>query len=192
MATLTVSKTKVEGCLQVGTPLFEDTRGTFVEVWNRKDIAGVFSEAGLPVEWAQDNISSSHKNVVRGLHIQRRRPQGKLVRCVEGAVLDLCLDLRRDSPTFLKWHMERLEGGKALYLPPGCAHGFLALEQPSVVYYKCTTLYDKDSDGGVHWESLGKEFHWWRVSAEPIIMSAKDSMLPTIEQWLADPRGLNG
>lgn len=177
---LRVSETRVHGCWVVETRLFEDMRGTFVETWNARD----FAEVGLPLEWPQDNVSSSKKDVLRGLHIQRTNPQGKLVRCTNGAILDLCLDLRTESPTFLKWHMERLEAGRALYLPPGTAHGFLALVEQSVVYYKCTTLYDRESDGGVNvWDEeigLPHEFTLWTS-----IMSDKDRNLPNMRDWLA-------
>lgn len=182
---LKVSETSIDGCLIIETSLFEDMRGVFLETWNRRD----FLEAGLPTEWPQDNFSSSHKNVIRGLHIQRRNPQGKLVRCIQGAVLDLCLDVRPDSPTFQRIHMERLEEGKALYLPPGTAHGFLALEEPSVVYYKCTTLYDRESDGGINWMDDDLNIHWWK-NRDKTISSEKDRNLPGLRAWLADPRGV--
>lgn len=179
-SSLRVSATPVEGCLLVETNLFEDMRGVFVEGWN----AATFKEVGLPLDWPQDNISISHKNVIRGLHIQRKNPQGKLVRCSSGAILDLCLDLRKDSPTFMEWHAQRLEGGTALYCPPGTAHGFLALEDRSIVYYKCTTLYDRESDGGVNWMDPELDIHWWRTIDNPI-MSDKDKNLPGVREWLA-------
>lgn len=182
-ASLRVSETPVKGCLVVETSLFEDMRGTFVEGWN----ADTFREVGLPLHWPQDNISTSYQNVVRGLHIQRFNPQGKLVRCAEGAIIDVCLDLRPDSPSFKKWHIERLEAGRALYLPPGTAHGFLALAPRNVVYYKCTTLYDRETDGGINVLS-GNWVLDMKLPPE-LIMSDKDKNLPSMEQWLADPRG---
>lgn len=188
-APLTPKLTKVDGCVVLEATPFEDHRGTFVESWNRDD----FLKADLPVHWAQDNVSTSHAGVVRGLHIQRRNPQGKLVRCLSGAVLDLCLDLRQDSPSFLKWHMQRLEDGTAMYLPPGTAHGFLALEPNSVVYYKCTTLYDRESDGGVNWRDPELDIHWWASATDDRpIMSEKDRKLPGVRAWLDDPRGVYG
>jgi dTDP-4-dehydrorhamnose 3,5-epimerase len=186
MSSLRVSETKIPGCWVVETSLFEDMRGTFVEGWN----AEAFADVGLPLHWPQDNISISHANVVRGLHIQRNYPQGKLVRCVEGAVLDLCLDLRKESKTLGQWVLQRLDGGTALYCPPGTAHGFLALEPRSVVYYKCTTLYDRDSDGGVNWMDNELDIHWWKNHKHPVIMSDKDKNLPSLREWLADPRGV--
>lgn len=183
-ASLRVSQTPIKDCWVVETSLFEDMRGTFVETWNSE----TFSEVGLPVVWPQDNISVSHKNVFRGLHIQRRKPQGKLVRCIEGAIVDICLDLRPDSPSFKQIHYERLSGGKSLYLPPGTAHGFLALEARNVVYYKCSSLYDRESDGGVN--ALGCGLDSLLKSFTDLIVSDKDRNLPSLEQWLADPRGI--
>jgi dTDP-4-dehydrorhamnose 3,5-epimerase len=181
---LTITKTEVDGCLVVENGIFTDQRGAFFECWNRQQ----FIAAELPIEWPQDNFSVSHIGVMRGLHIQRTNPQGKLVRCFRGSVLDICLDLRAESPTFLKWHCEILRGGKALYLPPGTAHGFLAQEPESIVYYKCTTLYDGASDGGVNWADKSLDLHL--LVTDLRIRSEKDKGLPSIAEWCADPRGL--
>ncbi len=159
-----------------------------MEAWTQDS----FSEVGLPTEWPQDNISISSQFVVRGLHIQRRNPQGKLVHCIQGAILDMCLDLRRDSPTFLGTHMERLEPGRSLYCPPGTAHGFLALEDRSIVYYKCSTLYDRETDGGVDFLDPDLDSHWPRTWNQmySLIRSDKDKGLPSVREWLADRRGV--
>lgn len=185
MNRLQLSKTKVEGCVTFKTDLFEDVRGFFCETFNERD----FDEAGLPIEWAQDNISSSKIGVLRGLHIQRCNPQGKLVRCIKGRIYDVCLDLRPNSQTFLKWHGETLEGGNCIYLPPGTAHGFVSLEEDSTIYYKCTTLYDKATDGGVY--ALGTDINIeWPTLEMPFTMSEKDIGLPITREWLKDPRGI--
>lgn len=180
MSRLHLKKTVVQDCVVIEHPIFEDMRGVFMESFNRKD----FLELGLPTEWPQDNQSGSKCDVVRGMHIQRRNPQGKLVRCVLGAVVDFCLDLRKDSPTFLRYHSEYLTGGKSMYCPPGTAHGFLALATENIIYYKCTTLYDKETDGGVSFYSFG-----YKLLTDPIIMSEKDMKMPTMTDWLKDPRG---
>lgn len=185
-ALLRVSDTPLQGCWVVETSLFEDMRGTFVEGWNRD----AFKEVGLPLEWPQDNISISYQSVIRGMHIQRKNPQGKLVRCAEGAIIDVCLDLRPDSPSFLKWYATRLEGGRALYCPPGTAHGFLALEARNVVYYKCTTLYDRETDGGIDCMDSELDIQWFKTIIGRPIMSEKDRKLPSLREWLADPRGV--
>lgn len=175
--------TPIRDCVVIRSIPFQDMRGVFMESWNRE----TFSALGLPIQWPQDNYSRSEKSVLRGLHIQRRRPQGKLVSCYSGAVLDVALDLR-PGPTQGKWFMQRLELGVSLYVPPGCAHGFLALEPQSIVYYKCTTLYDRESDGGVNvLGGLGLPPEFTPLDA---IQSEKDLNLPSLEEWLADPRGL--
>lgn len=173
-----IERTKVEGCLSIVSGLFQDNRGDFMETWNR----GAFMKLGLPIDWPQDNISSSRDRVLRGLHVQRMRPQGKLVRCLRGAIWDVCVDVRKDSPTFLQWHAELLTGCKALYCPPGTAHGFLALEPDSLVYYKCTTLYDKDSDGGVNPFDQELNIPW---PSRAGMLSSKDKDLPSLREWLA-------
>lgn len=174
-----IYETKVHGCLAIDVKLYEDVRGTFVEAWNEE----TFSDLGLPLIWPQDNLSISRQGVLRGMHIQRRNPQGKLVRCVSGTIFDVCLDLRKGSPTFLMWHGEVLSNGRAMYCPPGTAHGFLALEPRSVVYYKCTTLYDKDSDGGVNPFDLEADIKWPFQTGH--IVSDKDRGLPSARKWIA-------
>lgn len=182
MAALHLSATEIEGCITVRSDPFLDQRGVFMEAWNQMDFGG---HPALPTQWPQDNFSVSKQNVLRGLHIQRKDPQGKLVSCFQGAVLDIVLDLRLDSPSFKKWIVERLELGRSLYVPPGCAHGFLALEHDSIVYYKCTTLYDKASDGGVNVLDPKLGIHWLNQYKGKFIMSQKDERLPSVDDWLA-------
>lgn len=177
LPSLSAEKTQVDGCILTRIPVYEDMRGVFAEAANEAQ----FRELGLPTEWPQDNISSSHKNVLRGLHIQKNNPQGKLVRCVQGKILDVCLDLRKESPTYLKHTALILDHpSMALYCPPGTAHGFFAIEE-SMIYYKCTSLYDKTSDGGVWAHDPDLKIDW--PSAQTI-MSDKDMSLPKIEEFL--------
>ncbi len=184
MSRLQLEFTPVQGCYVLHPKVFEDMRGVFLEAYNKEDFLG----CGLPTVWPQDNISSSEINVLRGLHFQEKNPQGKLVRCMRGKILDMCLDLRRDSPTFLNVHTEELSGAKSMYLPPGTAHGFVALEPDSVIYYKCTTLYDSQTDSGV-W-ALSKSIRdLWPVNTGAFIMSEKDKRLPTIETFLEQGKG---
>lgn len=181
---MVVTKTGIEGCYVIEPRLFEDQRGFFAEAYNER----VFLEHGLPLFWPQDNLSGSAKGVLRGMHIQRRNPQGKLVRCVQGKIIDVCLDLRRESPTFMNFHSEILEGARSLYCPPGTAHGFLAIgEGNNVVYYKCTSLYDAETDGGVN-ALTGLSGVWGMLDS--YTMSEKDQHLPDINEWLADKRGV--
>ena len=184
VAALRLIKTPVDGCNVIFTEQYKDDRGYFSESFNQED----YLKVGLPVVWPQDNVSNSNEWVLRGLHIQRKRPQGKLVRCIKGSVWDVCLDLRPESPTFMKWHGQLLNGGASMYCPAGTAHGFLAMVPRSIVYYKCTTLYDKDSDGGI--SPLDPELKIpWPIGGT-MIMSEKDKGLPTMKQWLEDPRGI--
>lgn len=184
MASLHLSPTNVNDCVLIDSPIFRDDRGMFAEAFQIKH----FGEIGLPTVWPQDNISSSQKLVIRGLHIQRKNPQGKLVRCTNGLIWDVCLDLRPLSPTFMKHHAVMLYPGRAMYLPPGTAHGFLALEPHSSIYYKCTTLYDRDTDGGVN--PFDPELNIkWPAPEIGAIMSEKDRALPMAAKWLEDPRG---
>lgn len=185
MSRLRLTETSVSGCKIIEPRVFEDHRGSFMEAFNEAD----FKEAGLPTHWPQDNIGISNKNVIRGLHIQRKNPQGKLVRCVRGALFDVCLDLRRDSPTYGKWHAETLFGAKSMYCPPGTAHGFLALQADSVIYYKCTTLYDGETDGGIC-PMDGLILPHWPIDPTKVILSEKDKKLPGYKAWVNDPLGV--
>ncbi len=185
MTHLHLEQTRVKDCVVFDLPAFEDVRGSFLETYNFLH----FHLAGLPTDWPQDNVSTSRDRVLRGLHIQRYRPQGKLVRCLRGVVWDVCLDLREDSPTFLGWHGETLKAGKTIYCPPGTAHGFVALEAESIVYYKCTSLYDFDSDGGLNALDPFLGIQWPHLD---FVMSDKDKALPSLREWLKDPRGLRG
>lgn len=161
----------------------EDERGSFEEMWNRKE----FARAGIPLpwNWAQDNMSYSLQGVLRGFHIQRNEPQGKLVTCLAGRILDVCVDVRRDSPTFM--HMTRVildhSEGKSFYLPPGTAHAFLALTD-ALVHYRCTTAYDKESDGGFNAFTPEAGYIW---PGGQFVRSEKDLRLPTLQQWLDTP-----
>lgn len=172
-----VLDTPIKDCKVIKTRPFKDQRGYFYESYN----ALFFHEVGLPMEWSQDNISYSTEKIIRGLHIQSVRPQGKLVRCISGAIMDVCVDLRQDSPTFKEFHWENLTEGKAMYCPPGTAHGFAVLSKDATIYYKCTSLYDQDSDGGILWNDpdLGIEWPW----SDPVV-SAKDMGLPKLDDYL--------
>lgn len=176
-----IEPTKVEGCLKIVFKDFEDNRGIFSEAYQHDE----FKSAGLPTEWLQDNISISAEGILRGLHIQRVKPQGKLVRCFRGAIYDVCLDLRENSPTFLKHHVQVVSSNVGLYCPPGTAHGFLALTHGTVVYYKCTSLWDAGSDGGIEAFDPEIDIPWQEAPVKgPLIRSAKDEKLPTMKEWL--------
>ena len=150
--------------------VYGDSRGWFMETFN----ASLFHRHGLPVEFAQDNHSFSARGVVRGLHYQLEQPQGKLVRCTRGAIFDVAVDIRRGSPHFGRWTGVELtaENRLMLWVPPRFAHGFSVLSDDAEVLYKCTTLWDRESDRSLLWNdpALGID---WRVKSPE--MSAKDA-----------------
>lgn len=173
--------TEIPGCFVVEGTGFTDDRGTFEEVYNRED----FSLLGLPSDWAQDNLSFSQAKVIRGIHLQQDRPQGKLMRCVFGTILDVCVDLRLESPTFGRYVTQILTAHdhRAFYLPPGTGHGFCVLSSDGAwVHYKCTSLYDKETDGGVNYADPSLAIRW--PVSDPII-SFKDTQLPTLQSLIA-------
>lgn len=164
-----IEQTSLPGVLLLEPKVFGDDRGWFMETFN----AEVFGAAGLPAEFVQDNQSRSRRGVVRGLHYQLEQPQGKLVRCTRGAILDVAVDIRRGSATFGKWISAELseENRRMLWIPPKLAHGFCALTDDADVVYKCTTLWHKESDTTLLWNDRDLAINWG--VAEPIV-SAKD------------------
>ena len=172
---LNVIQTSVPGVLIIEPRVFSDDRGFFLETYN----AARFREAGLPEAFPQDNHSRSKRGVLRGLHYQEPNPQGKLVRCTRGAIYDVAVDIRVGSPTFAKWVGVELTPAnqRMLWVPPGFAHGFCALEDDTDVLYKVTTLYDAKNDRSIVWNdpAIGIE---WPVS-EPLL-AAKDANAPRL------------
>ena len=165
-----IVKTTLEGVLLIKPRVFEDARGYFFESYNRQN----FLAAGLDLDFVQDNQSLSQKGVLRGLHFQNPpHAQGKLVMVITGAVLDVAVDIRKNSPTYGKWFGQELtETNKyMLYIPPGFAHGFATLENNTTFVYKCTNYYNKPSEGCLLWNDpdLGIE---WKLT-EPVL-SEKD------------------
>lgn len=156
-----------------------DDRGWFMELGRTKEMA---ERNELPTEWAQENISMSQGGVLRGLHIQRNNPQGKYISVLRGMIFDAWVDLRPDSKTFQQHGACELRVGQSIWLPPGLAHGFFTLSETALVHYKCSTLYDPESDGGIRWDSAGIE--WPFDDGLDPILSKKDRALPTIGEWL--------
>lgn len=157
-----------------------DERGFFLEVFH----AAKFAEQGLDVAFVQDNHSSSRRGALRGLHLQTLEPQGKLVRCIEGEIFDVAVDVRRGSPTFARWFGVSLSAGnfRQLWIPPGFAHGFAVLSEIAQVEYKCTTLYRPDADLSIAWNDPEIAVAW--PVAEPLL-SAKDARAARLAE-LAD------
>lgn len=141
-----------------------DSRGYFMETYNQKDM----EEAGLTIQFVQDNQSSSHKGVLRGLHFQKEYPQGKLVRVVRGRVFDVAVDVRKGSDTYGKWFGVELseENKKQFYIPEGFAHGFLVLSDMAEFCYKCTDFYHPGDEGGLAWNDPTIGIEWPELIGE--------------------------
>ena len=154
--------------------VFGDNRGYFMETYNKND----FFEAGLTMEFVQDNESKSKKGVLRGLHFQTKHTQGKLVRVTEGQVFDVAVDLRKGSPTFGKWEGVILtdENKKQFYVPQGFAHGFLVMSDVAVFNYKCTDYYAPEYDSGLLWNDEEIAIEWPLEGIEEILLSDKDKI----------------
>lgn len=138
--------------------VFGDERGFFMESWN----ASTFAEAGLELDFVQDNHSRSSRGVLRGLHFQNPGPQGKLVRVTSGAVYDVIVDLRRSSASFGQWVGVELNAAnkRMLWAPPGMAHGFLCLEDGTDFLYKCTGFYDPSAEHSLQWDDPALAIEW--------------------------------
>jgi dTDP-4-dehydrorhamnose 3,5-epimerase len=169
--------TDLPGVLLIEPDVHRDARGFFLETYH----AERYQAAGIPGRFAQDNYSSSVGGTLRGLHAQRRRPQGKLVRVTRGEILDVVADIRRDSPTFARSTVLRLSADNFLqcWVPPGFAHGFLALSEVAEVEYKCTALYDPTDEIGVVWDDPQLAIAW---PTRAPILSAKDARLPRLAE----------
>ena len=171
MAKFTFTETRIRGLIIVEPRVFGDSRGYFLESYNRAE----FEAAGLDMTFVQDNESRSRRGVLRGLHFQTQHQQGKLVRVVDGEVLDVAVDLRRGSPTFGAWESVLLTGEnkRQFYVPEGFAHGFAVLSETATFCYKCTDFYAPEYEAGILWSDaeLGID---WRLPPGDVILSDKD------------------
>lgn len=172
-----IIETELPGVLIIEPDIFEDKRGFFMETWNQAR----YEQAGLKVSFVQDNLSYSAENVVRGLHFQNPKAQGKLVYVLQGEVFDVAVDIRVGSPSFGKWVGVTLSGEnkKQFYIPEGFAHGFCVTRGPALFTYKCTDLYSPPTEGGVIWNDphIGIE---WPVKTP--ILSDKDQKYKTLQE----------
>jgi dTDP-4-dehydrorhamnose 3,5-epimerase len=176
-----VTPTKLAGVLILEPRVFADERGYFMESYNRKQYAQI---PGLDVEFVQDNHSRSRKNVLRGLHMQRHHPQGKLVRVVNGHVWDVAVDVDPASPTFRQWVGIDLTADNhlQLYIPPGYAHGFCVLSEIADFEYKCTDFYFPDDEVGLLWNDPELGIQW---PLRNPILSNRDVANPTLREVLS-------
>ncbi|HIU78973.1 MAG TPA: dTDP-4-dehydrorhamnose 3,5-epimerase [Candidatus Avilachnospira avicola] len=162
----------ISGLYVIEPTVFKDERGYFMEVYNKRD----FEEAGLDMDFVQDNQSMSVKGVLRGLHYQKQYPQGKLVRAIRGSVFDVAVDLRTHSQTYGMWYGVELteENKKQFYIPEGFAHGFLVLSDVAEFSYKCTDFYHPGDEGGLIYNDPDIGVEWPISEGMELILSEKD------------------
>ena len=173
---MNVIKTKLEGCVIIEPKVFGDERGFFLEVFQAERYADL---AGISLPFVQDNQSRSSKDVLRGLHFQKTKPQGKLVRVVKGEVYDVAVDIRQGSPTFGEWEAVILSDKNKLqfWVPPGFAHGFVVLSDIADFEYKCTDYYDPSDEGNILWNDPDLNIRW---PVDVPILSEKDADAPKL------------
>ena len=174
------TETKLKGCYIIEPKIIRDERGYFMESFNEKTFQ---NGVGQAVHFVQDNQSFSTKGVLRGLHYQTgEHAQAKLVRVLQGEVLDVAVDIRPDSPTFGQYEAVILSGEnqKQFFVPRGFAHGFLVLSETATFFYKCDNFYNKESEGGIIYNDENININW-QFSLEDLIISEKDKVQPTLE-----------
>lgn len=174
-----ITETAIPGLLILEPIVYHDDRGFFFESYNTKPLQG----AGINIDFVQDNHSYSKYGVLRGLHYQKQPyAQTKLVRVIKGSVLDVAVDLRRDSPTFLQYLALELSADNKLQMliPQGFAHGFVVLTEEAEFLYKCDNFYNKDSDAGIRYDDPDLNINWG-LPNEDIILSEKDASLPLLK-----------
>ena len=178
---MTVEKTQLEGCFVISPKIFQDDRGYFFESFNKETFKNLTDTS---VNFVQDNQSKSSKGVLRGLHFQSgAHEQAKLVSVIKGSVLDVCVDIRPNSPSFGKHFSMIIDGKekKQIFIPRGFAHGFLVLEDETIFSYKCDNYYNKASERGIIYNDKSLNIDWFYKSEEGFILSEKDAKLPTFE-----------
>jgi dTDP-4-dehydrorhamnose 3,5-epimerase len=173
---MNVIETKLQGCVVIQPKVFGDDRGFFLETFQAKRYADL---AGITMPFVQDNHSRSSKGVLRGLHFQKTKPQGKLVRVVSGEVFDVAVDLRVESPTYGQWEAVILseENKSQFWIPPSFAHGFLVLSDKADFEYKCTDYYDPSDEGSILWNDPDLDIPW---PTDNPILSQKDFKAKTL------------
>lgn len=174
-----ITKTDIEGVVIIEPRVFADSRGYFFESFSHKE----FTQKVADTRFVQDNESLSTYGVLRGLHFQRPPyAQAKLIRVVKGLILDVAVDMRKDSPTFGKYISLELsdENKRQLYIPKGMAHGLVVLSEEAIVNYKCDNYYDPESEGSILWNDPQLNIDW-RLAAEDILLSDKDKVCPLLK-----------
>jgi dTDP-4-dehydrorhamnose 3,5-epimerase len=176
-------KTKIDGLILLKPSIFKDKRGYFMESFNQKNINKLLGN----VNFVQDNESKSYKGVLRGLHFQKPpMAQAKLVRCIKGEILDVALDLRKDSKTYGMFETTLLseENKNQLFIPKGFAHGFVVLSQSAIVSYKVDNYYNPQSESGIIWNDPDLNIDW-KINKKEIRVSEKDTKLSTYNNFIS-------
>ena len=176
-----VEETKLKGCFIVHDTVFADSRGYFFESFNSQKFDSL---TGANTVFVQDNQSKSTRGVLRGLHFQQgQHAQAKLVRVIEGSVLDVAVDLRKESPTFGQYVGVELTATNHLqfFIPRGFAHGFVVLSEKATFFYKCDNFYNKASEGGLIYNDSTVNIDW-KIDTKDLLLSEKDSILPTFQE----------
>ncbi len=176
-----VEETKLKDCFIIRDTVFEDPRGYFFESFNQQRFA---SSIGLNVSFVQDNQSKSTRGVLRGIHFQQgEHAQAKLVRVLEGRVLDVAVDLRKNSRTFGQWETVELTGDNHVqfFVPRGFGHGFVVLSDTATFFYKCDNFYNKASEGGIIYNDADLNIDW-QIKESEVLLSDKDKILPTFNE----------
>ncbi len=181
-----ILSTFLNGALLIKPRIFKDERGYFFESYNQNS----FASLGINCVFVQDNESFSTKGVLRGLHFQKPPyAQAKFIRVLEGEIEDIIVDLRQGSPSFGQWHKVHLkaEDNIGFFIPQGFAHGFLVLSPIARISYKCDNLYNKESEGGIKFDDEQLKIKWDFPKGVTPILSPKDTLLPSFEQYKAEP-----
>jgi dTDP-4-dehydrorhamnose 3,5-epimerase len=174
---------QIDGPKVISAKNFHDERGFLLQSWVKSDL----DAAGIPSDFKQAIQTYSQRGVVRGMHFQWKPPMGKLVRCIYGAIVDVVVDVRHGSPTLGDHLAVELSSRnhQIIWVPPGFAHGTIALQDDSIVLYECTSEHGPGNEGGILWNDAALGIDWPRL---PYIVSQKDRQAPTLAQWLADER----
>ena len=170
------TQTKISDVILVEVPKYIDKRGYLIETYHET----IYSDNNINEKFIQDNQAFSKKDTLRGLHYQLKYPQGKLVRCIHGAILDIAVDIRPSSDTYGEWVSAKLSAAnlKQLYIPPGFAHGYLVLSNTAEVIYKCTELYHPEDEYGILWNDADIGIDW---KIKNPILSNKDKLHPLLK-----------
>lgn len=176
-------KSSIEGVMLIEPFIMKDNRGLFIKDFEHD----VFYQNGIgDILWQEEFYSTSQKGVVRGMHFQLHKPQAKLVSCIQGRIYDVVVDLRKDSDTFKKWLAVDLSSvnHRSLFIPKGCAHGFMALENNSIMSYKCQGEYFKEYDTGILWNDPDIDISWPLNKFDKIILNEKDKNAMSLQYFI--------